>query len=402
MRSTTGAYYISLDHLRALAALLVFEWHFFHGVTLPEYVPSFFPAAIIDEGHCGVSLFMCLSGYLFAKLLDGKQINYFGFLWNRFIRLAPLLFFVILIVGFLDFRHDLTAYLKLILNGAIRPTLPNGGWSITVEAHFYLLLPYVLLLLRRHVAYVGLIVVAAILLRTGMYLYRGGIQTLAYFTIIGRVDQFVIGIVAFSIRDRIAKQHILMFALFIVFGAFYWYFDNMGGFYNSPSYPSPYRIWIVLPTIEALFFSLLIAYYDSSFHPRSDGLSRIIAKIGTYSYSIYLTHVFFVFEMGHTFFEVFQTRNFYFAILAGLVCFLVAAVLASFTYHFIEIPFLKLRRKYAKQIGKPENANDLSKEEEKVGHDQAKTDPGFNEFAIVQHARHLKSSGFRRTESRVG
>src|SRR5262249_41285661 len=162
--------------------------------------------AIIDEGHCGVALFMCLSGYLFAKLLDGKQINYWSFLWNRFIRLVPLLFIMIVVVGFLYSRHDLIGYSKSILRGAIFPSLPNGGWSITAEAHFYLVLPFVLLLLRRHVAYVGLIVAGAILFRTGMYFYRGEIQTLAYWTIIGRVDQFLIGMVAFSLRNHIAKR----------------------------------------------------------------------------------------------------------------------------------------------------------------------------------------------------
>jgi len=31
---------------------------------------------------------MTLSGYLFAKLLDGKRIKYGSFLWNRFLRLV--------------------------------------------------------------------------------------------------------------------------------------------------------------------------------------------------------------------------------------------------------------------------------------------------------------------------
>jgi peptidoglycan/LPS O-acetylase OafA/YrhL len=318
MRSSTGAYYVGLDHLRALAALLVFEWHFIHGPVTPifkgnpvpfEYVPSFFPAAIIDEGQCGVALFMCLSGYLFAKLLDGKRINYWGFLWNRFIRLTPLLFLVIVIYGFRHSRDDLIGYSKTILEGAFYPTLPNGGWSITAEVHFYIVLPWILLLLRRRVAYVVLIVLAAILLRTGFYLYRGEIQSLAYLTIIGRVDQFVLGILAFSLKDHMKKRHILMIAIFITFAAFYWYYDAIGGFYLSPSYPSPYPIWIVLPTIEAFFFSALIAYYDSSFRLRDDGLSALVAKIGTYSYSIYLTHFFYVFWMSKVFVSIFQTHE---------------------------------------------------------------------------------------------
>ena len=347
MRSSTGAYYIGLDHLRALAALLVFEWHFIHARAVPfEYVPSFFPAEIIDEGHCGVALFMCLSGYLFAKLLDGKRISYSGFLWNRFVRLAPLLGFVILIAGLALHRNDMLEYSQSILEGVIFPTLPNGGWSITAEAHFYIVLPWILLLLRRNVGQVALIVTAAIVFRTGMYLYRGEIQTLAYWTIVGRVDQFVLGVVAFSLRGYMEKRHLLMLVLFGVFSAFYWYFGSLGGFYNSPSYPSPYPLWIVMPTIEALFFSSLIAYYDTSFAFPDCGLSGLVAKVGTYSYSIYLTHFFYVFWMGQAFFALFHTRNFYIATLAGLVCFAFAAMLASFSYRYVELPFLQLRRKY--------------------------------------------------------
>jgi len=350
MRSSTGAYYVGLDHLRALAALLVFEWHFIHAKAVPfDYVPTFFPAAIVDEGHCGVALFMCLSGYLFAKLLDGKQINYLGFLWNRFIRLAPLLAFVILIAGLGLHRDDLLDYSKSVVQGVLYPTLPNGGWSITAEAHFYLVLPLILLLLRRNIIWISLLLFVAILLRTGLYIHRGEVQTLAYWTIMGRIDQFVLGVVAFSLRGYIKRRHLLMCALFVLFAAFYWYFDSIGGFYNSPSYPSPHPIWIVMPTIEGVFFGSLIAYYDGSFALPNGGLSAQIAKIGAYSYSIYLTHYFYVFWMGEVYFSLMQTSNFYIAALAGLACFLFAAALASVSYRYIELPFLQLRRRYVDQ-----------------------------------------------------
>src|SRR5215471_8796230 len=101
MRSSSGAHFIALDHVRALAAFMVFAWHFTHGSNgypvAYEYVPAIIPFALLDEGHVGVALFMVLSGYLFAKLLDGKSVNYPAFLWNRFLRLVPLLVFVILI-----------------------------------------------------------------------------------------------------------------------------------------------------------------------------------------------------------------------------------------------------------------------------------------------------------------
>ncbi len=70
--------------MRAIAAFMVFVWHFCHGKTgtpVPfDAAPAFFPLAVLEEGHTGVSLFMVLSGYLFQKLLDGKVIQWRAFL----------------------------------------------------------------------------------------------------------------------------------------------------------------------------------------------------------------------------------------------------------------------------------------------------------------------------------
>ncbi len=208
MRSTTGQYYPGLDHLRALAAFLVFEWHFTHGFS-GSPVPfgggirsDWFVLAPFDEGHCGVALFMTLSGYLFAKLLDGKRIRYADFIWSRFIRLAPLLVAVFvangaLIAFHLNERVDilrglwLGRYVETLVTGLIKPDWPNGGWSITVEMHFYLLLPFVLWLKRRWKPSLLCMLVGSILLRFALHAIYGEVQYFAYWTIIGRIDQFV-------------------------------------------------------------------------------------------------------------------------------------------------------------------------------------------------------------------
>ncbi|WP_158921493.1 acyltransferase [Acidisphaera sp. S103] len=155
MRSSSGQYYPGLDHLRALAAFLVFGWHFshgFHGHPAP-FGQSFTPfLAPFNEGHCGVALFMCLSGYLFAKILDGKRIIWRGFYWNRFVRLAPLLITVFLLTGALVAHDDpgaLGHYARALAVGFVEPILwPNGAWSIAVEVHFYLLL-WIIIPLKR-------------------------------------------------------------------------------------------------------------------------------------------------------------------------------------------------------------------------------------------------------------
>src|SRR5258708_27812747 len=95
MRSSSGAHFIALDHVRAVAIFMVFAWHFTHarnGYPVPfDYVPALFPFSVLDEGHTGVALFMALSGYLFAKLLVGKSIDYRRFLCDRSLRPLPLL-----------------------------------------------------------------------------------------------------------------------------------------------------------------------------------------------------------------------------------------------------------------------------------------------------------------------
>lgn len=136
MRSSDGHHWIALDHIRAIAALLVFSWHFLHwdsGVPIPfGGAPAIFPIAIFDEGHTGVSLFMVLSGYLFAKLLDGKDVDYLPFFWNRALRLLPLLIFALALSGIVNYLQfgpafNLTAYLESIGEGLVLPTLPNGA-----------------------------------------------------------------------------------------------------------------------------------------------------------------------------------------------------------------------------------------------------------------------------------
>lgn len=141
MKSTDGQHFVGLDQVRGLAAFLVFVWHFLCAFGPPAPFPGardFFANSIIAEGHTGVAIFMVLSGYLFARLTEGKKLLIAPFLYNRFMRLAPLMIAVILVRlgmaawdGFPVFQKQL----KNAFLGVALPTWPNGGWSITAEMH---------------------------------------------------------------------------------------------------------------------------------------------------------------------------------------------------------------------------------------------------------------------------
>lgn len=352
MRSSTGVHYLALDHLRALAAFMVFTWHFLHagnGYPIPfDGTPRLFPLALLDEGHTGVALFMTLSGYLFAKLLDGASVRYGWFIYNRLLRLLPILIVAMLLYVVMIYGQggDLKAVSRDIRKGWLYPTLPNGGWSITVEFHFYLALPLLLLVDRFRPALLFGLVALFIAIRLYLYTRNGEIQTLAYWTIIGRIDQFTFGILAFRYRAFFSRGHLAVI-VGLMFCAFYWWFDWRGGFYNLPSYPSPSRLWVVLPTIEGLAYGILIAWYDARLIDGRSAVSRFIGQLGAYSYSIYLLHFFIVFHAARFIDQsIMRLSNFYVACIWSLFVFCLMIVPGYLSFRFIESPFLKLRKRY--------------------------------------------------------
>ena len=356
MRSSTGQHWIALDHVRALAAFTVFTWHFTHGIDgYPVPVagaPALFPLALLDEGHSGVALFMTLSGYLFAKLLDGRSINYPVFFWNRLVRLAPLMIVVVLIADLATWLASgevaVAASFATVIGGFLLPQAPleRGLWSIVVEAHFYVALPVLMVAARRSRWALPLCVIVAVVARLAILEVEGSVKFVAYWTIGGRIDQFLLGMIAFLHRDRLRGRHGVAIVTALGFAAFYWWFDAAGGWVN---YGDGARLWVVLPTIEGSAYALLIAWYDASIRPRGDGLSGLIGRAGAYSYSIYLLHFFVVFAMARFIDRhVMGLSNFYVACGWSLLCFAAMVPVGRLCFDTIEKPFLRLRRDYTR------------------------------------------------------
>jgi peptidoglycan/LPS O-acetylase OafA/YrhL len=340
--------FIGLDHIRAIAAFMVFTWHFTSGhlyANILGVLPAG-PFSILTQGHTGVALFMVLSGYLFAKLLDQKRIFYIPFMWSRLIRLAPLLAVVIIVVGLQRFFYEknMAIYYKNILFGLIKPTFPNGGWSITVEFHFYLLLPFILCLEGFWKASLFIILAVSVAAKYMLYQELDQIRELSYNTIVGRIDQFILGIVAFKYRRYMAGQHAVALLSLFAFLVFYYFFDLMGGFNRAPE-----SIWIYLPLLEGIAYGVLISWYDNSFRHSNGKLSLFVAHIGKCSYSIYLLHFFFVFNF---FFyikkNISDLSSVYENIVFSLLGFLLMVPLAHLSYKFIESPFFRFKASYIK------------------------------------------------------
>jgi len=337
----------SLDHVRGFAAFVVFSWHYlsFQGGEYKE--PLNFFLSIFTEGHTGVAIFMTLSGYLFAKLLDGRDYSFPKFFFNRIVRLFPLLLAVFLTKTASAFFTGTADWdwFRPLLFGFVLPTWPNGGWSIAVELHFYLAMA----MSKRARSYAPLLLLLPMAVRLVIYLIEGEVQSLAYWTIIGRVDQFLIGILMYQYRHVFTDRHVVAAVVAAAFLGIWYWFDTLGGFYKAPSYPSPNPVWIVLTTIEGFAYGALICWYDNSFQHEPSRASRFFEAVGTYSYSIYLLHFFIVFRIPPLIHEhLFDLSNRYLLFATVIPSFLVMVGIAAVSYHVIEKPFLRFRIRYLK------------------------------------------------------
>ena len=361
MRSTGGLYFSRLDHVRAVAIYLVFVWHFLH-VTPQFPVPyasdPIFPFALLDEGHTGVALFMTLSGYLFAKLVGNQQLDFRNFLYSRALRLGPLLIACLTAWWIIGWLTADPIPISDLVGGLILPTWPKGAWSITIELHFYALFPLLLFLCRRFgPAVLLLILLFAIALRAQLWLAMGDVQFLSYWTIIGRIDQFLLGMV-FALAPIRRSIHIFVAAVSGVSFLILWQqFDASGGYYNRTGVVSGSALWIVIPTVEAIAYGSLISMYDRSSVRLPAWLDHGLAKIGEWSYSMYLLHFFPIVLLRWLFSDAVGRPEFFFpALLAATIAFLAFLPVAALSYTRFEKAFLAYRRPYlmGERVGKSE------------------------------------------------
>lgn len=171
----------NIDILRAVGALLVFSIHCRH---LLHYG--------FGWGWIGVPLFFAVSGYLICgRLLDladrGLPLKQalVSFYWRRAVRIFPVYWLFLLVVTAVAVPFAAPAVLKTLpyawtyttnfFNASadyIYDPILGPTWSLAVEEQFYLLFPFVVLLLGRSRLLMALIVMilAAPLLRFGVSL----------------------------------------------------------------------------------------------------------------------------------------------------------------------------------------------------------------------------------------
>ena len=361
MVSKNIAYIEKLDHLRLLAAVTVL---LFHSKLLigsqaafddPFYIP------LIEQGHTGVPLFMIISGMILGLIAADREIIISRFYLNRVLRIYPLFLFVITLGYFStsDPRPTSTGvdYLLSLLPIANLYRLNFGAfgghlWSIAVELQFYLIFPFLLLFCRKYGRWYPLALICFfIVLRMLVFTLNGTVHHMAYFSLFGNLELFLTGMLlaniyrARPVESRGWLRHPAAMAVaFVLINVLIYVVFLRPSFFNVGPEPfSSSRNWIYWPTVQAAFWGgFVLLYLRSSLElPWSDHLARL----GSYSYSIYVWHILVIMLMQKT-----GWVNYLSPYTGGLFVVLpLTLLLAAASYHLIEMPFLQMRVRYLKE-----------------------------------------------------
>jgi peptidoglycan/LPS O-acetylase OafA/YrhL len=362
---TTPGSLRSLDGLRAIAILLVLMTHisqYIPGLSFVHYNMEW--ATPLYNGWIGVDLFFVLSGFLVGstviKHLNQQSFSLQGFFLSRFFRIIPAYLAVILVIIVLKkiLPSHLLTILPLFDKQAILTNvflltdyLPGNigipSWSLSIEEHFYLVLPFFLLLVRKFETRVyttlGLIALALMFRMMTYRVYGIGEATpmdvvfkYIYFPFHDRMDSLAMGVLIALIHQHtksvpnIYRMIIGSIGLLLV-GFVGLCGELKGGFYNTTI-----QYTLVCLGFGSVLWSVLGGELTERTKVQACLSAPIFVPIARISYSVYLTHLLVLSILSH--FIVFKLWMF--AFILG-VCLLAALPL----YLLIEYPCHQFARK---------------------------------------------------------
>jgi peptidoglycan/LPS O-acetylase OafA/YrhL len=361
LKSPNVPYLRGVDHLRAFAATLVV---FFHGVHWLRHVEGGATdvwvytknplLALAVEGETAVGLFMVLSGFIFSCGAVQHDVAYWPFIRNRVLRIYPLFVVVTLVATAAHpMNYSFSAVLQTLFLQADNGGAFNGGnftsmfWSVAVELQFYLIFPF----LHREVERKGVKWVAAAILLFNILrgtAFMGGTSTaraISYYHLVGRIDEFLLGMLVARtyLKHRTRNLPWGWFSLgalcLVVASAVV--VNSLGGFQFSGAWTLQW------PTLEGALWALVILVYVPFAERLQGPVSNAIARLGTWSFSIYLLHPFLILILPRYIpFDPEAGSPTAACVYVALVLLPATIPLSALSYYVVEQPFLSLRQRY--------------------------------------------------------
>lgn len=353
-----GGHVRSFDGLRALAITMVLGFHFkFPGMT---------------GGARGVTVFFALSGFLITgiltrsgNVLTGRRLG--RFYLRRFLRLFPALFVVCAFCALYavttlsgparqQLLRECLAAVTYTMNFYIgRGHSTHFGyltqtWSLGVEEWFYIFWPLVLVGLfyvcrgksrQLSLSVLGLALCVAL---WRAHLTMQHLNAHVGLNIDGQMDCLLYGCAAalsFAELRVLIGRHDRTMSFVALVALAYILADCCTNFGSSIPYNADYAITSIASTLVIL--RLVCASNEpinQLFHRVFEW--RLALWIGTISYGIYLWHP----VMIHVFERIVGFQTFRDKAIVGVLALSATLVVAQTSYHFIEMPFLRLKDRF--------------------------------------------------------
>jgi len=326
----------NLQVLRGFAALNV---AFFHIIgTSSSYGFGVHHLNIFEGwGYSGLDIFFVLSGFIMVYIQRNKEISPAIFFMDRLIRIAPLYWFLTIIVliaasispsifrsNISDIKiHSLLSILFMSQYLLGKMPVLFDGWSLEYEMLFYLIISLALLFKKKNITYLFTVTLISLLI---------------IFNLLGIVAfEFIFGIFLGNIflysKKNINIHFFCLFIGLILYILTLAVFRLDGGIYT-------HRIFLFgLPASLVIFGLLGISQIHEGF----------LTKLGDASFSIYLIQVFTI----PAFYKLMILSN-SFGILShdllAVVCLVFTAVGGYLLYEIVEIRLTKLVRAFFPRI----------------------------------------------------
>ncbi|MDO7845890.1 acyltransferase [Hymenobacter sp. M29] len=347
-----------INVLRGVAIMLVFGYHsllvVFGQYEIYEYSPSglwidfarYAPGRIVlgltppGLGAQGVTLFLVISGFLihWGFLKSGATFRFGEFFNKRFWRIYPPYLVAVAVFGLslgTGGLLSLLTHITLTHNLFERTffTINPSFWSLALEAQLYVLYP-VFLLLCRWLGGVGKATLAVAALTGLAMALEVGLQTRSPTLWLSVTNLWIVWVLGAYFGERFFYGKRIFTR-----GAGY-----LAGAYGLLTLSALTPVYALLGRVLfSLFFICLMDWYLYLPAPATSAmgqaLTRLTARVGLYSYSIYLFHQPFLANIIQ-FFSFGQKSKPVLA-LAVAAAFALLFIIAHFTYRWLELPAIR-------------------------------------------------------------
>ena len=342
-----------LDGFRAIAIWMVMVMHAVIAFPYPKTINRLF-YLVIGHGWLGVDLFFVLSGFLITGILidaKGKPGYFKTFYARRFFRIMPLYFAMVIIWSFFFRGYGSYFWLSSVFMANFAPLLhirvphgPSTLWSLAIEEQFYLVWPWLVLLLnRRRLAVIAASIVVVEPLIRAVHAYYGLDPNFIYNLTWCRCDGLATGALLaiwvrssyFSVKSshRVAAYLLAALALLTLVGL---PFGLMRGYTvagTSLRYTQAYLFY-------AACFALTLTHQDTIW--TSPLRWRFMRLSGALSYCLYLIHT----SVGELYQDAIGAKlpvTMPAVLLRAAVMITAAILLAMISKRFLEDPCLRLK-----------------------------------------------------------